>query len=463
MPTLNDFRKVHFIGIGGYGMSALALILLQAGFDVRGSDLNSSKLVEILRKSGAKVFVGHSKEQLGDAELVVYSTAIPADNPELQAAGKKGLPLWHRSELLASVLNRGRGIAIAGTHGKTTTTAMLSLILERAGIDPTAIIGGEVSFLGGNARLGRSEYIVAEACESDHSFLRYRPYLALVTNIEADHLEHYDGDFSKMVDTYRVFINNVKEGGTAVLSGDDPVLNRLRGELRPHILTYGLEPGNEIRGEGVELEGLTSRFRILQKGKPLGEIALKVPGLYNVLNALAAVAVALLLGVEFRIIKDALSTFTGAKRRFEQIGEVGGIVIIDDYAHHPTEVRATLEAARKSGRRLICVFQPHRYTRTKFLWDDFLEAFGEADLLILNGIYSAGEDPMPGVSSFKLGSELRKRGHKGVHVILEQEEIINFLENVAQAGDMIITMGAGDIWKVAANFFQRVARPCEKL
>lgn len=221
MSTLNDLRKVHFIGIGGYGMSALALILLQAGFDVRGSDLNPSKLVEILKKSGAKVFIGHREEQLGDAELVVYSTAIPADNPELKAAEKLGLPLWHRSELLAFVLNRGHGIAIAGTHGKTTTTAMLSLILEKAGVDPTAIIGGEVPFFGGNARLGKSEYIVAEACESDHSFLRYKPYLALVTNIEADHLEHYDGDFNKMVETYRIFINNVKEGGTAVVCGDD--------------------------------------------------------------------------------------------------------------------------------------------------------------------------------------------------------------------------------------------------
>ncbi|MGI5875632.1 MAG: UDP-N-acetylmuramate--L-alanine ligase [Dethiobacteria bacterium] len=456
MSTLNDLRKVHFIGIGGYGMSALALILLQAGFDVRGSDLNPSKLVEILKKSGAKVFIGHREEQLGDAELVVYSTAIPADNPELKAAEKLGLPLWHRSELLAFVLNRGHGIAIAGTHGKTTTTAMLSLILEKAGVDPTAIIGGEVPFFGGNARLGKSEYIVAEACESDHSFLRYKPYLALVTNIEADHLEHYDGDFNKMVETYRIFINNVKEGGTAVVCGDDPILSELRLELCHRIKTYGLGPENEIRGERVELQGLASRFQVWQKDQFLGEVVLKVPGLYNVLNALGAIAVALLLGIKFSIIKKALLTFTGAKRRFECIGEIGGIVVIDDYAHHPTEVKATLEAARKSGKRLICIFQPHRYTRTKYLWKDFLEAFDEADILILDSIYSAGEASIPNINSFKLGLEIRERGHKEVHVIPKQEEIIHFLENTARPGDMIITMGAGDIWKVSTNFYQRV-------
>lgn len=453
---IKDLRRVHFIGIGGYGMSALAHILLQSGYDVRGSDIKSSKLTEHLRKAGAAVYIGHRAEQLQDTELVVYSTAIPPDNPELAAARESGIPLWHRSELLAAILNEGYGIAIAGTHGKTTTTAMVSLIMERGGLDPTAIIGGEVSFFQGNARLGKSRYIVAEACESDHSFLRYRPYVAMVTNIEAEHLEHYNGSFAKLVETYRDFINNVRDSGMAIVCGDDPVLKDLLPQFRPRLLSYGLSDGLDIRGEAIELKNLGSRFQVYYKEKQIGEIELNVPGIHNVLNALGAIAVSLLLDLDFSVIKEALFSFDGAKRRFEIIGEKEGILVVDDYAHHPTEIKAALAAARQSGRRVICAFQPHRYTRTNFLWNEFVGAFEGADILFLDHIYSAGEKPIPEINSHRLAREIRERGHAEVHVMGDQEEMVSFLERIARKGDMVLTMGAGDIWQVGRKLLGNV-------
>ncbi|RJX28266.1 MAG: UDP-N-acetylmuramate--L-alanine ligase [Dethiobacter sp.] len=453
---LKGISKVHFIGIGGYGMSALAYILLQAGYDIRGSDLKPSGLTELLEKEGSKIYIGHRAEQLGDAQLVVYSTAIPSHNPEIESAREKGIPLWHRSELLAAILNEGCGIAIAGTHGKTTTTAMVSLVMEKGGLDPTAVIGGEVSFFQGNARLGNSKYVVAEACESDHSFLRYRPYLAVVTNIEADHLEHYNGDFAGLVETYGDFINNVDKNGMAILCGDDPILQDLRPRLRPPLMSYGFSGHVDIRGEKVRLEKLGSRFQVYFRNKCLGEIVLKVPGKHNILNALAAAGVALYLGIDFSFVQEALSVFEGAKRRFEIIGEREGIMIVDDYAHHPTEIKVTLQAARQSGRRLICVFQPHRYTRTNFLWNDFVEAFDSADVILLNDIYSAGEEPIPKVTSQRLAQEIKDRGHNQVHVIKDKEELVQSLEKIAKRGDLILTMGAGDIWQVGRKFLERV-------
>ncbi|NLX90447.1 MAG: UDP-N-acetylmuramate--L-alanine ligase [Firmicutes bacterium] len=448
---LKKFHKIHFTGIGGYGMSALAFVLLQSGFDVRGSDIKASRLTESLEKAGAKIFLGHGADQVGDAELLIYSTAIPSDNPEIEAARKKHIPTWHRSKLLAALLNERQGIAVAGTHGKTTTSAMVSLLLERGGLDPTAVIGGEVSYFNGNARLGKSPYIVAEACESDHSFLRYRPFLVLLTNIEADHLEHYGGDFNRMVDTYLAFVNNVKEGGTVFYCHDDPLVKSLSSAFRPKSLSYGLSPGADVRGDDVKIEGLRSRFRVFAKEKLLGEILLNVPGLYNVRNALGATAIALHLGIEFSIIKDALCIFEGARRRFEIVGKAGDVLIVDDYAHHPTEIRATLEAARQSGRRIICLFQPHRFTRTHFLWDEFVAAFNAADLLILTDIYSAGEAPIPGITSERLAGKIKERGLQNVYYFDEPSAAVTFLQGLLREGDMVLTMGAGDIWKAGRN------------
>ncbi len=439
-------------------MSALAHILLKSGFTVAGSDLNTNKLTEGLIKSGAIVYQGHRAGQVGDAELIVCSTAIPPDNPELEAARQLELPIWHRSELLAAILNRRYGIAIAGAHGKTTTTAMVSLLLEKGGLKPTAIIGGEVSFFGSNARLGDGPYVVAEACESDHSFLRYHPLLALVTNIEPDHLEYYDGNFEQLVDSYRIFINNVREGGLAVICGDDPVLARMRGELLPDLLSYGFNDHVDVKGENVEINGLGCRFHLRFRGKSLGEIELKVPGQHNVLNALGAAAVALSLGVDFPLIREAFLEFDGARRRFEIVASPGDVLIVDDYAHHPTEIRATLTAARQSGRRVFCIFQPHRYTRTHFLWDDFTRAFEQADRVLISGIYSAGEQPIDGISSQALAREVQKRGHEYVYVMEEEEEILDYLQENTRSGDLVITMGAGDIWKTGREFAARKAR-----
>ena len=457
LSLLEGIKKVHFIGIGGYGMSALAFILLQAGFDVQGSDLQLSGITEQLAKTGAKVFKGHKPEQLGEAQLAVYSTAIRPNNPEMKAARQKGLMLWHRSELLAAILNTGYGIAIAGTHGKTTTTAMISCILTHSGSDPTAIIGGEGPFFQGNARLGRSSYVVAEACESDHSFLRYKPRLAVVTNIEADHLEHYNGSFTQLVDTYRRFINNVPARGQVLLCSDDPILRDLWPKLLPSLLSYGLEKGADIRGEKVRLKGLGASFQVYNREKYLGEIELRVPGRYNVQNALAAVSVALLCKVDFKTIQEALLGFDGIKRRFEIVGEKEGVLVVDDYAHHPTEIKVALEAARQSGRRIICIFQPHRYSRTNFLWEDFVQAFEQADLLLLTGIYSAGEKPLPRITAPRLAREIRENGHENVYFLEDKKQIVGFLEEHARNGDLVLTLGAGDIWKTGREFLKETS------
>ena len=454
---LEGFKKVHFIGIGGYGMSALAFILLQAGIDVRGSDIQRSGITVQLEKAGAKVYLGHDPQQLGDAQLAVYSTAIRPDNPEMEAARGKGLLLWHRSELLGAILNTGYGIAVAGTHGKTTTTAMISLIMAEGGCDPTAVIGGEVPFFQGNARLGKSLYVVAEACESDHSFLRYKPRLAVITNIEADHLEHYNGSFKQLVETYRHFIVNAGKGGQVIFCGDDPVLRDLRPGLAPPLMTYGLRPGADVRGGEVQLRGLGATFQVYFKEKLLGEISLKVPGRYNVVNALGAISVALHLGLDFLTIQKALARFDGVKRRFEVVGKKGNILVVDDYAHHPTEIKAALEAARQSGRRLVCIFQPHRYTRTSFLWDDFVQAFDETDVLLLTDIYSAGEKPLFQITASRLAWEIRQRGHQEVHFLGDKGQIIAFLEENTQDGDLILTLGAGDVWQIGRGFLENTS------
>lgn len=451
---LKGLKKVHFVGIGGYGMSALAFILLQAGIDVRGSDIQRSGITIQLEKTGARIFLGHQSEQVGDAQLVVYSTAIKPDNPEMEAARRKGLPLWHRSELLGAILNAGYGVAVAGTHGKTTTTAMISFILAWGGYDPTAVIGGEVPFFQGNARLGKSRYIIAEACESDHSFLRYKPRLALVTNVEADHLEHYNGSFEQLVETYLQFIDNASAGEKIILCGDDPVLQDLLPGKDSLLMSYGLRPGVDIRGGDIVLQGLGAKFSVYYREEYLGKIILKLPGKYNVVNALGAVSVALYLGLDFSTVQEALAKFDGVKRRFEIVGEKEGVLVVDDYAHHPTEIKAALEAARQSGRRIVCIFQPHRYTRTSFLWDDFKQAFDEADLLLLTNIYSAGEKPLFRITAPRLAQEIRQRGHQGVHFLGGKEQVITFLEKNTQSGDLVLTLGAGDVWQIGREFLK---------
>ena len=453
---LNDFKKIHFVGIGGYGMSALAFLLLEEGFDVRGSDLNSSALTGILERAGGRVFLGHDARQVGDAELVIRSTAIPDHNPELTEARLRDIPIWHRSELLAVLFNEKDGIAIAGTHGKTTVTAMTAFLLDKGGLDPTAVIGGEVPYFEGNARLGKSPLLVAEADESDNSFLRYKPLFALITNIEADHLEHYEGDFHKMVAAYEEFVNNIKAGGTIFYCSDDLLLKELAPQFRPRKVSYGFSAGARVRGEDIRTEGLGSRFRFLYNEKVMGEISLKIPGEHNVRNALGAAAIALDLGLDFSLIKEAFSVFNGVRRRFEIIGEAGGIVVVDDYSHHPTEIRAALAAARGSGRRIVCLFQLHRFTRTKFLWQEFLGAFDGADLLVLTDIYPASEAPIPGIEAGKLAVQLKERGLQQVYHCGDLAEAVTFLQDILRPGDLLLTMGAGDVTKAGQHILKAI-------
>jgi len=366
--ALPQAKRVHFIGIGGYGMSALAQVLLHMGYRVSGSDIHDSALIRRLAEQGADIKLYHHPGNIGESDLVVYSTAIPADNSELQEAHRRGIAIWHRSELLAALINSHYGIAVAGTHGKTTTSTMIALLLEAGGLDPTALIGGVVSSFQSNARYGRSEYLVAEACESDHSFLRYRPHVAVITNVEPDHLEHYENDFNLLREAYKAFLQNLVAGGCAVLCFDDPFLRSIALHVERKVVTYGLdEDGADYGARDIVLHGLGGSFTFCRRGEPLvASVTLQVPGRHNVSNAVAALAVAAELGLDLERCAGALKDFRGAKRRFEIVGEIRGVKIIDDYAHHPTEIKVTLQAARAVARRLCCIFQPHRYSRTEY-------------------------------------------------------------------------------------------------
>lgn len=443
-------NRIHFIGIGGYGMSAIAKIMLEKGYLVTGSDLNKSRIVERLMEQGATVYIGHKKENVGEAEIVVYSTAIPESNPELMEARNKGLLLYHRSEMLAQILNQGYGIAIAGAHGKTTTTSMTSLVLEQGGKDPTALIGGELSNFEGNARLGKGEIVVAEACESDNSFLRYNPKIALITNIEADHLEHYGGDFDKLMDAYYDFLGNLSEDGCAVVYYDDlNIRNVIARGFSKKLITYGLKEENEYYASNIDLLNRGSKFDLHHRGANLGTIELSVPGVHNILNAMGAAVIGLLEGVSFSDIKEALKSFSGAKRRFQVIYD-GEILVVDDYAHHPTEIKATLNAIKAAGyKRIIGIFQPQRYTRTKALMEEFSQSFTDAHKVIIADVYTAGESPIAGASSEVLVEKIKANGHDDVTFIKTIDEIYQYLISEMKSGDLIITMGAGDIYKVS--------------
>jgi UDP-N-acetylmuramate--alanine ligase len=441
---LKNIKRIHFIGIGGYGMSALARVLLDLGFVVSGSDQKESKITDKLVREGAKFHQGHHAAYVEGADLVIYSTAIPADNPELVAAKASGAQLWHRSELLAHFVNGRFGIAIAGTHGKTTTTSMVAKVMDTANLDPTAFIGGVLGDFDGNARIGKSEYVVAEADESDNSFFRYRPRMAVVTNVEADHMEHYKGDFGLLLDGYRRFLQNIRSDGYAILFADDNHLATMIPDQVKKVITYGREKG-DYRAINLHTEGWGTRFTVLCQEQELGDIQLYVPGAHNVENALAAVAVGLELGVPFDTIRTGLGEFRGADRRFQFLLEQDGILVVDDYAHHPTEVKVTLSAARSNHpQRIIAIFQPHRYTRTQYFLEEFADSFRDADKVFLHRIYAASETPMPGVSASALADRIRARG-TDVEQLDSAEEIVEKVLSMARPGDLILTMGAGDV------------------
>lgn len=446
----------HFVGIGGYGMSALAQVLLQSGHPVTGSDVKPSERTERLAAMGALVHIGHDPAHVNGAQRVVFSTDVPPSNPEITAAGARGLPVLHRSEVLAELLNHRCGIAVSGSHGKTTVTSMITLLLERGGLDPTAVIGAEVDFLNGGARLGRSRYVVAEADESDGSFTRYRPAVAVVTNVEPEHLDHYEGRFDNLLAAFRRFLGQTRE--LAVLCGDDPRLREMSRDLIVKKVTYGLGPEADLRAEGITAGPSEVSYVATWRGQELGRVTLVVPGVHNVVNSLAALAVGRHLGLDFATAAAALHGFRGAQRRFQVIGQRDGITVVDDYAHHPTEIVATIRAAReRAANRVIAVFQPQRYVRTHLLLKDFSEAFSQADEIILTDIYSPpGEQPIPGVSAQALADLVRQRERREVTCLSRKEDIVDLLLRTARPGDIVLTMGAGDIWKVARSLVEKM-------
>ncbi|WP_040950140.1 UDP-N-acetylmuramate--L-alanine ligase [Gorillibacterium massiliense] len=447
---MNNTEHVHFIGIGGYGMSAIAKVMLELGYRVSGSDLVQQELTEKLAAKGAQVYIGHEADHVRGADLVVYSTALSGDNVEMRQAEELKIPVLHRSQMLARLMNERKGVAVAGAHGKTTTSSMIALIMETCGKDPTYIIGGEIVNLGSNAKAGKGDYVIAEADESDGSFLQYHPLMAVVTNIEADHLEHYGGDFQNLKEAYRKFLTQVKKGGKAVVCGDDPHLSEMLPELGATAITYGIHNEADYMAYDLQLGDRTVTFQVRHGEDHLGSVTLSIPGKYNVYNALAALIVCMQAGLTFEIAAEAITGFRGAKRRFQVLGEVDDILVIDDYAHHPTEILATISAAKATGKRIIAVFQPQRYTRTYFLFDQFSRAFPEADEVIITDIYSpAGEKQIEGITSAKLVELIRQNSNGNVRYIPTKEAVLEDLKSRVQSGDLVITMGAGDIWKAA--------------
>jgi UDP-N-acetylmuramate--alanine ligase len=452
-----DIGTIHFVGIGGIGMSGIAEVMHQLGYKVQGSDVSEGYVVEGLRKAGIPVAIGHSADNLGDAAVVVCSTAIKDSNPEIQAASERRIPRVRRAEMLAELMRMQSTIAVAGTHGKTTTTSMIAAMLDAGGLDPTVINGGIINRYGSNARLGKSEWMVVEADESDGSFLRLDGTIAVVTNIDPEHLEHY-GSFEEVKKAFCEFIENVPFYGLAILCVDHPEVQNILSRIRDRrIVTYGFSALADLRADNIVPESGGSRFDalVLERDgsrRAIEGIHVPMPGRHNVQNALAAIAVALELGIPDDKIVTGFERFEGVKRRFTRVGEIGGAVIIDDYAHHPVEIRAVLSAAREAAdERVIAVIQPHRYTRLESLMEDFQNAFNDADIVFVAPVYAAGEEPIDGADSAALVEGLRARGHRMVKAVGDPRELAESLRDIAAEGDMIICMGAGDITKWAAG------------
>ncbi len=454
---MNDIpNKVHFVGIGGAGMSGIARILAGLGYQVTGSDIKESEVTNKLRALGVTCFIGHSAENVEGAEMEVVSTAIPPNNPEILRAKEKGIPIVHRGQMLAKLMERQKGIAVAGAHGKTTTTSMMALVLEKGGYDPTIIIGGELNDIGGNAKVGYGDYLVAEADESDGSFLLLRPHVAILTNIEEEHLDYYKTK-ENIVEAFKNFILNIDADGFAVVNCDDANISNIIKEVDKTVITYGLSEEADYTLKNMSLNGKANSADVYQGNRFLGRLELAVPGQHNLMNALAVVAVSLRIGLTFETIAAALRQFKGAHRRYELLGEVKGIKVVDDYAHHPTEIKATLRAARQANTgRIISVFQPHRYTRTKYLYEQFGESFEDADLVIINDIYSAGEKPIAGVNAQLIVDAVKRHQAKEVVYINNLADIADYLLNIVRPGDIVLTMGAGDIWTCGVDLVKKL-------
>jgi len=451
--TFRNFQRIHMVGIGGIGMSGIAEVLLTLGYSVSGSDTKVSTITERLQDLGATIFEGHKAENVGGAHVVVISSAVKSDNPEVIEAHKRKIPVIPRAEMLAELMRLKYGIAVAGAHGKTTTTSMVASILAAAHLDPTFVVGGRVNQAGTTARVGRGEYFVVEADESDRSFLMFAPVVAVVTTIDREHLDQYSS-LEDIQNAFLQFVNRVPFYGAAILCIDEPNVQAIIPNVKRPIITYGTSSQADLVISDVQLQGLSSEFRLTYKGDDLGLFVLPhPPGIHNVRNAAAAAGVALYLNVAADLIREGLANFAGVGRRFDIKGSINNITVVDDYGHHPAEIRATLEAARGCKfNRLLVLFQPHRYTRTQHLWDEFARSFNQADLLALIDIYAASETPIAGINSEALANSIREAGHKNVHYYRSMQAAIEFILREARPGDAILTIGAGNVSRASSEF-----------
>ncbi len=470
------FEKVHFVGIGGVGMSGIAEVLNNLGYEVDGSDLKESETTERLRETGININIGHRTENVKKADVVVISSAVAPDNPEVIAARKMSIPVIPRAEMLAELARLKYAVLVAGAHGKTTTTSLIASLLGEGQLDPTVVIGGKLKGIGSNAKIGWGEFLVAEADESDGSFLKLSPTIAVVTNIDREHLDFFKG-IDEIKEAFLSFINKVPFYGLSILCGDNEYIKELMPKIRRRFITYGVSEGMDLAAVNIRTDGLNSTFEAVLNGKSLGLFEVPLIGVHNINNCLAAIAVANELKVNMDIIKDALRNFSGVQRRFELKGTVSGIRVIDDYGHHPAEITATLKAVRdamqqesgetdavvpadgsggkqaKKKGRLIVLFQPHRYTRTRDLLDEFIDAFTDADKVVLMDIYPAGEKPLPGINSELLFNGI-KDTDKDIEYIQDRKNILNYLDRELDGADTLLTLGAGDVWKIGEEFLE---------
>jgi UDP-N-acetylmuramate--alanine ligase len=456
----NKTKNIHFVGIGGIGMSGIAELLLNLGYRVSGSDLRGSEITRRLAQLGGTIHEGHHGDWVRGADVVVTSSAIGADNPEVTAAKEAHIPVIQRAEMLAELMRLAKyGIAIAGSHGKTSTTSIVSTILAHAGLDPTIVVGGKVDSLGGNAKLGCGDFLVAEADESDGSFLKLSPVIEVVTNIDLEHLDYYR-DLDHIKEVFLQFIDILPFYGVAILCFDDENIARLLPRIRRRIITYGLSEQADLHATRIESRGLDTAFTVRFRGRDLGRVTVNRPGRHTVYNSLAAIGVALELDIDFSIIAEGLSSFAGVQRRLQIKGERDGVLVVDDYGHHPTEIRATLDAVRQGwpDRRLVVAFQPHRYTRTRALFDEFTTAFHRADVLVLTDIYPASEEPIKGVTSERLLAAIKEHGQRDASLVPSVAELPEYLAGLLREGDLLLTLGAGNIVQAGERYLDKTGK-----
>lgn len=452
-------KHIHFVGIGGIGMSGIAELLANLGYRVSGSDLSRSKITDRLSLLGCTVYKGHDSSWIEGADVLVASSAVGEDNPEIISARERGIPVVMRAEMLAELMRLNKyGIAIAGSHGKTSTTSLVSWIMAEAGLDPTIVVGGKVDCLGGNAKLGEGEFIVAEADESDGSFLKLSPVLEVVTNIDFEHPDYYE-DLDQVKEAFVKFVDKVPFYGAAIVCLDDENVASVLPQISKRLITYGLTRQAEVYAENLDYQDGCNRFQVFRLGELLGEVELGQPGLHNVYNSLASICVGLELEIDFQVIARALGSFAGVQRRLELKGEIGGITVVDDYGHHPTEIRATLSAARQAwpDKRLVVLFQPHRYSRTKGLFNEFQTCFHQADWLVMTDIYAASEEPIEGINSLVLLEEIRKHGQRNTFHVAEVGSLAKVIRDELEPGDLVLTLGAGNIVRAGEDLLSLLA------